>query len=52
MVEIPKKIQRDMKFIFVDRMDEVLPLALAAEPAKPRRPRTPKTPKAQTDSQS
>jgi len=46
MVEIPKKIQRDMKFIFVDRMDEVLPLALAAKPAKPRRSRTPKTPSA------
>jgi ATP-dependent Lon protease len=55
LVEIPRKIQRDMKFIFVDRMDEVLPLALAAKPAKPakpRRPRTPKTPSPQADNQS
>jgi ATP-dependent Lon protease len=55
LVEIPRKIQRDMKFVFVDRMDEVLPLALAAKPAKsakPRRPRTPKTPSPQADNQS
>jgi ATP-dependent Lon protease len=31
MVEIPKKIRRDLKFIFVDRMDEVLPVALLPE---------------------
>jgi len=37
MVDIPKKIQRDLKFIFVDRMDDVLPVALASEPAKPGR---------------
>jgi ATP-dependent Lon protease len=36
MVDIPKKVQRDLKFVFVDRMDDVLPLALASEPAKPR----------------
>jgi ATP-dependent Lon protease len=35
MVDIPKKVQRDLKFIFVDRMDDVLPLVLASEPAKP-----------------
>jgi ATP-dependent Lon protease len=35
MVDIPKKIQRDLKFIFVDRMDDVLPLVLAPEPTKP-----------------
>ena len=52
LVEIPKKIQRDMKFVFVDRMDEVLPLALAAKPAKPRRSRTPKTPSTRADNQS
>ena len=28
MVDIPKKIQRDLKFVFVDRMDGVLPVAL------------------------
>ena len=43
MVEIPKKIQRDMKFVFVDRMSDVLPVALSPNPAKPRRPRTKKT---------
>lgn len=37
MLEIPKKIQRDLKFIFVDRMDDVLPLVLVPEPPKPRR---------------
>ncbi len=31
MVEIPKKVQRDLKFIFVDRMDDVLPVALLPE---------------------
>jgi ATP-dependent Lon protease len=36
MVDIPKKIQRDLKFVFVDRMDDVLPLVLAPEPTKPR----------------
>jgi ATP-dependent Lon protease len=36
MVDIPKKIQRDLKFIFVDRMDDVLPLVLASEPTEPR----------------
>ncbi len=28
MVEIPRKVQRELKFVFVDRMDEVLPVAL------------------------
>jgi len=37
MVEIPKKIQRDLRFVFVDRMDDVLPVALLSEPAKPHR---------------
>jgi ATP-dependent Lon protease len=36
MVDIPKKIQRDLKFIFVDRMDNVLPLVLASKPANTR----------------
>jgi len=31
MIEIPKKIKRDLKFVFVDRMDEVLPVALLPE---------------------
>jgi ATP-dependent Lon protease len=37
MMEIPKKIQRDLKFVFVDRMDDVLPVALVPDPVKPRR---------------
>lgn len=35
--EIPRKVRRDMEFVFVERMDEVLPLALvqpAADSAK------------------
>jgi ATP-dependent Lon protease len=39
MVEIPKKIQRDLKFVFADRMDDVLPVTLLAQPAKSRRSR-------------
>ena len=31
MVEIPKRIRRELKFVFVDRMDEVLPVALLPE---------------------
>jgi ATP-dependent Lon protease len=31
MVEIPKRVKRDLKFIFVDRMEEVLPVALLPE---------------------
>jgi ATP-dependent Lon protease len=42
MAEIPKKIQRDLKFIFVDRMDDVLPVALVPEPAQSRRRSTKK----------
>jgi ATP-dependent Lon protease len=37
MVEIPKRVRRDLKFIFVDRMDEVLPVALLPE-GTPSRP--------------
>jgi ATP-dependent Lon protease len=33
MVEIPTRVKRDLKFIFVDRMDEVLPVALLPEAA-------------------
>ncbi len=33
MVEIPKRVKRDLKFIFVDRMEEVLPVALLPEPS-------------------
>jgi ATP-dependent Lon protease len=37
MVEIPKKIQRDLKFVFADRMSDVLPVVLVPETPKPRR---------------
>lgn len=30
--EIPRKVRRDLEFIFVERMDEVLPIALIAPP--------------------
>jgi ATP-dependent Lon protease len=29
MVDVPKKVQREMKFVYVDRMDQVLPVALS-----------------------
>ena len=31
MVEIPRQVKRDLKFVFVSRMDEVLPIALLPE---------------------
>ncbi len=31
LVEVPKKVKRDLRFVFVDRMDEVLPVALLPE---------------------
>ncbi len=31
MMEIPKRVQRDLKFVFVDRMEDVLPVALLPE---------------------
>ncbi|MEM7344690.1 MAG: endopeptidase La [Chloroflexota bacterium] len=34
MVDIPKKIQRDLEFIFADKMDEVLEKALVAKKGK------------------
>jgi ATP-dependent Lon protease len=35
MIEIPKRVKRDLKFIFVDRMEEVLPVALLPEGTLP-----------------
>ena len=32
-IEFMKRVKRDLKFIFVDRMDEVLPVALLPEAA-------------------
>ena len=31
MVEIPRRVRRDLEFVFVDRMEEVLPVALLPE---------------------
>ena len=31
MVEIPKRVKRDLTFVFVERMEEVLPVALLPE---------------------
>ncbi len=28
LVDVPKKVQREMNFVFVERMDQVLPVAL------------------------
>lgn len=28
LVDVPKRVQREMQFVFVDRMDQVLPVAL------------------------
>ncbi len=36
MVEIPRRIRRDLRFVFVDRMDEVLPEALLPENPTPQ----------------
>jgi ATP-dependent Lon protease len=44
MVEIPRRVKRDLKFVFVDRMEEVLPVALLPEavPERGRRKAAPK----------
>jgi len=39
LVEIPRKVRKDLKFVFVERMDEVLPIALLNE--RPRRRKRP-----------
>ncbi len=28
LIDVPKKVQREMRFVFVERMDQVLPIAL------------------------
>jgi len=37
MVDIPKKVQREMQFIYVDKMEQVLPVALSRGPQLARR---------------
>jgi ATP-dependent Lon protease len=49
LVEVPKRVRRDLRFVLVERMDEVLPVALIQQtdaPAKPRasRRRAPRAP--------
>jgi ATP-dependent Lon protease len=34
MIEIPKKVKRDLNFVFVEKMEEVLPIALIPKPHK------------------
>ncbi len=36
LVEIPKRVRRDLKFVFVDRMEDVLPVALLPEAGQVR----------------
>jgi ATP-dependent Lon protease len=36
LVELPKRVRRDLKLVFVERMEEVLPVALLPEVASPR----------------
>jgi ATP-dependent Lon protease len=36
MVELPSRVKRDLKFVFVDRMEEVLPVALLPEASTSR----------------
>ena len=36
LIEIPKRIRRELRFVFVDRMEEVLPVALLPEAAQAR----------------
>ena len=33
LTEVPSRVRRDLRLVFVDRMEEVLPLALLSEPA-------------------
>jgi len=39
MVEIPAKVKRDLEFVFVERMEEVLAVALLPEPKSSARGR-------------
>jgi ATP-dependent Lon protease len=39
LVDIPRDVQRQLKIILVDRMEEVLPLSLLEAPAPPPRPK-------------
>ncbi|MCL4487542.1 MAG: endopeptidase La [Chloroflexi bacterium] len=34
LIDVPKKVQREMQFVFVERMDQVLPVALKSKPTQ------------------
>ncbi len=36
LIDVPKKVQREMRFVFVERMDQVLPIALTQKHSAPR----------------
>ena len=50
LVDVPKKVQRDLKIVFVEGMDEVLNTALIATPTKKRKRKTTAAPKEATSS--
>jgi ATP-dependent Lon protease len=37
LVDVPRKVQRSLHFVYVESMDDVLPVALVQRPAKPHR---------------
>ena len=37
--DIPRRVRKDLEFVFVERMDEVLPVALMPSPSANRRKR-------------
>jgi ATP-dependent Lon protease len=43
LVDVPRKVQRGLEFVFVEHMDEILPVALAPEPGKVRKRAAPRT---------
>jgi len=40
LVDLPRKVQRGLHFVFVERMDQVLPVALASTPQSQARKRS------------
>lgn len=43
LVDIPRKVQRGLNFVFVERMEEVVPVALVSPEESPRRKHAPAT---------
>ncbi len=44
LVDVPQKAKRDMKFVFVEHIDQVLTEALLPAPARPKRPKRARKP--------